>query len=211
MTTQSILGHTGGSFNSSRETCRLRPRQQIGTATIGRREVGIPGILHGLTICVFFNLRPVSVGWEINFTITDGVCRQTHLSHDMFEHVQFIRTLVCQNNLSSQRHVSFLAAFVTEHIYTFSLTYLTHLPVVLSLTVPFAGTGSKNLLIHGGVVDPLKSHLPQMETQNPTAEKAARRGTPAPPWPQVWCACTLRGGTGGGRSKHKRSSGRETG
>ena len=60
----------------------------------------------------------------------------------MFEHEQFIRTLVCQNNLSSQRHVSSHAALVTEHIYTFSLTYLTYLLVVLSLTVQFVGTGS---------------------------------------------------------------------
>ena len=54
----------------------------------------------------------------------------------------------------SQRHVSFLAALVTEHIYTFSFTYLTYLPVVLSLTVPFVDTGN------GGVADQLKSHLP---------------------------------------------------
>ena len=38
-------------FNSeSQETRRLRPRQQIGILTVGRREVGILGILRGLTI-----------------------------------------------------------------------------------------------------------------------------------------------------------------
>ena len=54
MTMQSTLEQAGGSTKSHRETC-LRPRQQIGTVTIGRREVGIPGILHGLTILIFLN------------------------------------------------------------------------------------------------------------------------------------------------------------
>ena len=57
MTMQSILEQAGGSFNSTRETCRFRrhrPRQQIRTATIGRREIGILGIFHGLTIRGFF-------------------------------------------------------------------------------------------------------------------------------------------------------------
>ena len=41
---------SGGSIKSRRETCRqLRARQQIGTVTVGRREVGILGILHGLS------------------------------------------------------------------------------------------------------------------------------------------------------------------
>ena len=41
----------GGSKNQRGETCRVRrrPRPRIGKATIGRQEVGIPGI-HGLTI-----------------------------------------------------------------------------------------------------------------------------------------------------------------
>ena len=69
------------SINSTRETSRLRrhrPRPRIGKATVGRREVGIPGILHGLTILdVFPILRPVSVGREINFPTTSrGVDRQ---------------------------------------------------------------------------------------------------------------------------------------
>ena len=44
---------TGWRFykESQRETCRqLRPHQQIGTETIGRRGVGIRRILHDLTI-----------------------------------------------------------------------------------------------------------------------------------------------------------------
>ena len=45
---------------------------------------------------VFLNFRPVSVGPKINFPTTDWGCRQTHLSHAMFEHVQFIRT-VCSH------------------------------------------------------------------------------------------------------------------
>ena len=62
MTMQSILEQAGGSIKSRRETCRLRPRQQIGTVTSGRREVGIPGILHGLTVREWKNnVGPVSV------------------------------------------------------------------------------------------------------------------------------------------------------
>ena len=51
MTIESILELAGCSvIQSHRETCRIRPRQQIGTVTIGRREVGVLGILHGLKI-----------------------------------------------------------------------------------------------------------------------------------------------------------------
>ena len=43
-------------YKESREICRqLRPRQQIGIETIGRRAVGIPSILHGLTIREYFS------------------------------------------------------------------------------------------------------------------------------------------------------------
>ena len=54
---------TGWRFFEQHEgKCRIRchrPRQQIGTATIGRREIGILGILHGLTIreIVFLNFK----------------------------------------------------------------------------------------------------------------------------------------------------------
>ena len=52
----------------SRSPCRLRPRQQIGTVTISRREVGILGILHGLKIRDFFSEFRTSFGCrEINF------------------------------------------------------------------------------------------------------------------------------------------------
>ena len=55
MTLQSTLALAGGSIKSRRETCRqFRPRQQIGTETSGRREVGIPSILHALTIREIF-------------------------------------------------------------------------------------------------------------------------------------------------------------
>ena len=50
MTIESILEPAGASFKRHGETCRLRLRQQIGTVTIGRRKVGILGILQGLTI-----------------------------------------------------------------------------------------------------------------------------------------------------------------
>ena len=107
MTAQSILEQAGGSTTSRRESCRLRPRQQTGTVTIGRREVGI---LHGLTIC---NLGPDSVAGrqasrqsvedvanngqhfgygpdqfrlsgDENFPTTDGVCEQNTHSYSMY-------------------------------------------------------------------------------------------------------------------------------
>ena len=63
MTVESILEPAGGSIiQSHRETCRIRPRQQIGTVTVGRREVGILGILHGLKIREFFSGFRTSFG-----------------------------------------------------------------------------------------------------------------------------------------------------
>ena len=62
---RSTLEQAGGSVNQRGETCRCRrhrPRPQIGNATIGRQEVGIPGILHGLAIREFFSGR-TSFGW----------------------------------------------------------------------------------------------------------------------------------------------------
>ena len=61
-----ILEQAGGSMDSRTETCRPRPRQQIGNATIGRREAGILRIIHGLTIreISFSELGPVSVDWR---------------------------------------------------------------------------------------------------------------------------------------------------
>ena len=56
-TIESILEPAGGAaIESHRETCRILPRQHVGTATIGRREVGIIGILRGLTIREFFSV-----------------------------------------------------------------------------------------------------------------------------------------------------------
>ena len=68
MDIQSILEQAGGSKNGPTETCRpLRPRQQIGIETIGRRAIGIPSILNGLKICEKkknTELGPVSVVWR---------------------------------------------------------------------------------------------------------------------------------------------------
>ena len=93
------LEQAGGSFKSRWETWRFRrhrPGQQVGTATIGRREVGIPGTLHGLTIRDF-SIFLTSFGWPGD-KLPDNrrECRQTHLSQDIYEHVQFIRT-VCSH------------------------------------------------------------------------------------------------------------------
>ena len=63
MTTQSTLAQAGGSMKSRGETCRqLRPRQQKGIETIGRRAVGLPSIFHGLTIREFFLTVRTSFG-----------------------------------------------------------------------------------------------------------------------------------------------------
>ena len=67
--------------------------------------------------------------------------------HAWLKSAQFRIARICVSKKipSSTRHVSSLAALVTEHIYTFSLTYLTYLPVFLSLKVPFVGAGSTYL------------------------------------------------------------------
>ena len=84
MTMHSTLEQAGGSLKSRRETCRLRPRQQSGTVTIGRWEVGIPGILHGLTIVNWFSQFRTSFGCReknISRSRTGGVNRTpTHTS-----------------------------------------------------------------------------------------------------------------------------------
>ena len=55
------------------------------------------------------------------------------------------RLLWCvKSSLSSQRHVSHVAACVTEHFYTISLTHLTYLPTFFYLTVLSLGIGSRN-------------------------------------------------------------------
>ena len=72
-------------IQSQRETCRVRPRQQIGTLTIGRREVGILGIHHGLTIREIFSEFRTSFGCrEIIFPPIDGECEQNTYSNNMY-------------------------------------------------------------------------------------------------------------------------------
>ena len=77
MTMQSTLAQAGGSVKSRGESCRqlVVSRQQIGIETSGRRAVGIPSILHGLTTREFFSqeLGPVSYDWRKNFQTTDGM------------------------------------------------------------------------------------------------------------------------------------------
>ena len=79
-------------IKSHRENRRLRPRQQIGTVTRGRREVGILGILHGLTIRVFSEFRASFGCQEMNFPITDGICEQNTHSCIMYRCAQCVST-----------------------------------------------------------------------------------------------------------------------
>ena len=83
---QSTLAQAGGSFKSRGETCRqLRPRQQIGIETIGRRAIWIPSILHGLTIRDFFLRVRTGFGClEKKRQPTDGVWTV----HPQIQHVQ---------------------------------------------------------------------------------------------------------------------------
>ena len=161
--TQSILERTGSFIDLRGEACpfrRHRLRQQIGTVTIERREVGILGN----SLNFFTILRPVLVVREINFSTTDGVCRQTHLSHDMFEHVQFIRTVCSHAHSLTTRtrvaqgspglrtgvlkiicHPSVMfhpLQYLSLSTSTRSFLYFTYLPTSLSLTVLSSGTGS---------------------------------------------------------------------
>ena len=50
MTMQSTLAQAGGSIKSQEETRQLRPRRQMVIDTIAKRAVGIPSVLHGVTI-----------------------------------------------------------------------------------------------------------------------------------------------------------------
>ena len=96
MTIESILEPAGGcTIQSHRETCRLRPRQQIGTVRIGRREVGILGILHGLKIRVFSEFRTSFGCREINFQTIDGRCEQNTHSYSMYRCAQCVTTSHC--------------------------------------------------------------------------------------------------------------------
>ena len=162
MTSESILEPKGGSvIQSHRETCRHRPRQQIGTVTLGRREVGILGILHGREICCKFRTRFGCC--EINFPTIDGgegrVCEQNTHSHSMHRSAQCVttshctvwslfitRTRVAQGSNGSSLGVlrivchprvmsRSLAAPDTDHQHMFSVTYLSNFTVVLSLTL----------------------------------------------------------------------------
>ena len=78
------------------ETYRIRPRQQFGTVTIGRRENGTLGFLRGLTNRECFSEFRTSFGcWVINFPITDGECEQNTHSYSMYRCAQCVSTSNC--------------------------------------------------------------------------------------------------------------------
>ena len=186
---RSTLEQAGCSVNQRGETCplrRQRPRPRIGKATIGRQEVGIPGILHGLIIREFFS-DTTSLVWpgdklHDNRRGVDGTpTRTTHLCtysasqnapHRCSTHATRVAqdsALQClQNNLSSQRHVSHDAVLATEHFYTISLSHQHHLlsdhllPHCPVLARPM-WTVKKPREIHGGVADTVNLHF--MDTE----------------------------------------------
>ena len=75
------------------KTFRIRPRQQIGAVTVGRREIGTLGVLRGLTIRECFSEFRTSFGcWWTNFPITDGECEQNTHSYRIYRCAQCVST-----------------------------------------------------------------------------------------------------------------------
>ena len=194
-TFQSILQQAGGSITWRRRTCRLRrhrPRPQIGNATFGRQEVGIPGILHGLTILDFFRIR-TSFGWPGD-KLPDNrrACGHNNHSHNTFVHVQVMRTLPAQmfdsrttRTRVAQAHSTELHALVPQKVVVIHaqcstscrtchrtlLHDLSHLPQLSSdhflphcpvLLQLLPDWIKKPCEIHGGVADTPNLHLPQV-------------------------------------------------
>ena len=174
---QSTLAQTGGSKKSRGETCRqLRPRQQIGIETSGRRAIGIPSILHGLTIREFFRVRTSFGCLEKNFQTNDG---EEVNRTPLIQHVQMRTVMITFHHANTRGsrasrlriahlyvpktnviHVSCLVPCRTDtdHKHKFSLTYLSD---VLSLThqVLWRTIYIYPAKMHGRVADQHKSHL----------------------------------------------------
>ena len=150
-------------YRCHKETCRLCPRQQIGTVTIRRREVGILGILHGLKIReLFLNSGPVSVE-EINFPTTDGRCEQdTHSYSSMYRCAQCVSTHTLHslitfhhaNMRGSSRRFCVPKTFCHPRVMSRSLPHLTLTTSTSSLSPtspilqPSPPTHGKRLLPH---------------------------------------------------------------
>ena len=96
-TMQSTLAQAESSMKSRGETCRqLRLRQQIGIETIGRRAVGIPSILHGLTI------REIFLRVRTSPDNRRGCCKQ---NTPMYRWAQCVTKHTEQNDhISSREH-----------------------------------------------------------------------------------------------------------
>ena len=152
-TAQSTLEQAGGPLKSRGETCRqLRPRQQIGIETIGRRAVGIPSIHHGLTIGDFFSeLGPVSVDWRktarqptgsVNRTPTQTACTD---AHSVSQHI-LNRMITCHhaNARGSRLHIFVSQRSCHPRVMFRSLPHLTVTTSTrsLSLTSPIFPTFS---------------------------------------------------------------------
>ena len=144
---QSTLELAGGSLKSRGETCRqLRPRQQIGIETIGRRAVGIPSIHHGLTIGDFFSeLGPVSVDWRKTARQPTGSVNRTRTqtartdAHSVSQHT-LNRMITCHhaNTRGSRAHIFVSQSSCHTRVMSRSLPHLTLTTSTraLSLTSP---------------------------------------------------------------------------
>ena len=147
-------------LRSHRETCgiqHLRPRQLSGNSTtIGSRtKVGILGDLNSSDFSFrdAFSLDGKWIPWH------STECRQIHLPHATFSHVQSLHRSHCTDDLcawlkfelrhqnihSSTRHVSPCASQCTEHQHKFSLT---NLSCVLSSSSPNTEMLSTHPFIH---------------------------------------------------------------
>ena len=89
-------------LRSHGETCRgiqhIRPRQL--TMVGSRTQVGILGDHHpGLNSCDFFVQRCLFACWKMNSLAIDGWCRQTHLPHATFSHVQTLHRTHSTDNM----------------------------------------------------------------------------------------------------------------
>ena len=141
---------------------------------------------------VFFSeLGPVSVGPEINFPTTDWCGQNTHNCARTAHHRTQCTSTVTRTRVapgrtaqdcalwwtskipSSQRHVSHVAALVTEHFYTISFTFFNYFSMFFYGFV-FRNWIKKPCEIHSGVADIPSLRLTQKVNCSRNAMESAR-------------------------------------